>query len=169
MPTATARTTNRNLNEEERASRQAIFNAVDQEKRICFFSLRSHNYAVAQDDPASGAAGQRRVVRHQDQRGSFALVERDQQIENMLAVLAVEIAGGLVGQQNGRPHHEGASQSDALLLAAGKLHRVVIGAVEQADAVEQLACALAAVRALMPPVSSNGSSTFSSAVSVGSR
>src|SRR5580704_99365 len=31
-PTATARITNRNLNEDERASRQAIFSAVDQRK-----------------------------------------------------------------------------------------------------------------------------------------
>src|SRR5258708_4003130 len=33
-PTATARITNRNLNEDERASRQAILNAVDQAKFI---------------------------------------------------------------------------------------------------------------------------------------
>ena len=108
--------------------------------------LVADDQAVAQRDAAVGAAGESRIVRHQHQRGSFALVQRDQQFENMLAVLAVEIAGGLVGQQNGRPHHEGARQRHALLLAAGKLDGIMIAAIQQTDAFEQFARALAARR-----------------------
>ena len=59
---------------------------------------------------------------------------------------AVEVAGGLVGQKNGRPDHEGAGQRDALLLAAGELDGIMIAAVGQTDAFEQLAGALAACR-----------------------
>ena len=110
--------------------------------------LVAHNAAVAQRDAPRCPAGQRRVVRHQHQRGSFALVERDQQFQHMLAVLGVEIAGGLVGQQNGRPHHEGARQGHALLLAARKLDGVMIAAIQQADAFEQFAGALGTVDAV---------------------
>ena len=139
-PTATARITNRNLNEDERASRQAILKAVDQRKFMGLALTKS----VAKGDQAAGAAGEKRIVRDQHQRGSFALVQRDQKFENMLAVLAVEIAGGFVGQQDGRPHHEGAGQGDALLFASGELDGIMIAAVSQADAFEQFARAGAA-------------------------
>jgi hypothetical protein len=39
--------------------------------------------------------------------------------EDLLAGGAVEIAGGLVGEENGRLIYEGAGQGAALLLAAG--------------------------------------------------
>jgi len=78
-------------------------------------------------------------MRHQHQRGSFALIQRDEKFQHMLAVLGIEIASGLVRQQNRRPDHEGAGQRHALLLAARKLNGVMIAAIEKADAFEQLA------------------------------
>ncbi len=81
-------------------------------------------------------------MRHQHERGPFALVERDQQFKNMLAILRVEVTGGLVGQQNGRTNHERAGERDALLLTAGKLDGIVIAAIEQTNAFEEFARAL---------------------------
>src|SRR5262245_16069924 len=77
-------------------------------------------------------------MRNQHQRGSFVLVETDEQFEDMLSISAIEIARRLVRQQNRRLHHERSRQRDALLLAAGKLDRVMIAALDEADAVEQV-------------------------------
>ncbi len=52
------------------------------------------------------------------------------------AGLGVEIAGRLVGEQQGRPYGQGASQGHALLLPAGELVGVVPGAGLQADPVQ---------------------------------
>ena len=55
------------------------------------------------------------------------------------AVGAVEIAGGLVGQQDRRIVGERAGDRDALLFAAGELRRIVMAASRQPDFVEQRA------------------------------
>ena len=61
--------------------------------------------------------------------------------------LGVEVAGGLVGQQQRRVVHERARDRDALLLAAGQLGRVVVelgGEADQAQDVRHLAADLLA-------------------------
>src|SRR5579864_4330777 len=73
-PTATARITNPNFNDDARASRQAIFAAVDQENFIADL-LFADDQSVAQHDTAAGTAGERRIVRNQHQCCPFALVE----------------------------------------------------------------------------------------------
>ena len=50
----------------------------------------------------------------------------------MRPVHAIQIAGRLIGHQDRRLHHERARQRDALLLASGKLYRIMIHAVLQA-------------------------------------
>jgi hypothetical protein len=105
----------------------------------------AHHQAVAQNDPAACVAGEEFIVSYQHQRGSFALVERDEQLEDMLAILAIEVAGGFVGQQDRGPGHEGAGQSDALLLAARELDRIMIAAVGKSYGFEQVASPLGAV------------------------
>ncbi len=90
-------------------------------------------------------AGQRGIVRDQHKRCAFAAVELQQKIEHVLAVGAVEIAGGLVGEHDGRPQNKGAGQRHALLLAARKLDGIVIQAAAEADGVEQRARALRAL------------------------
>ena len=63
------------------------------------------------------------------------------QLENDVEDLAhhLRVKGGrdLVEEEDLGIHHEGAHDSDALTLAAGELARVVVGAVRQADALEQ--------------------------------
>ena len=68
------------------------------------------------------------LVRHQHQGGALFAIQRQQQFQHDAAGGSVEVAGGFVGQENGRTQREGARQRHALLLAAGELHGVVIAA-----------------------------------------
>ncbi len=74
------------------------------------------------------------------------LVERLQQAQDLVGGLAVEVAGGLVADQQLRVGHDRARDRHALLLAAGELARLVLGAVGQADHVERDADVLAPLR-----------------------
>ncbi len=162
-PMATESTTKRNLAREARISRHAMRMAARQESWACV-SLCYHK-AVAQHDAAVGAFGQRLLVRHQDHGGALFAIQRQQQFQHGAAGGAVQIAGGFVGQQDGRTQREGACQRDALLFAARKLYRVVVEASAQSYALQQFARAFAAAACQLPRIPS-ASSTFSSAVSV---
>ena len=81
--------------------------------------------------------GFRIVGDHQDGLAQPA-VQIAQNVENRFGVLGVQIAGGLVGQENGRVVHDGAGDGDALLLAAGKLVGFVIQAVADAEQAQDL-------------------------------
>ena len=78
----------------------------------------------------------------------------------------VEIAGRLVGNKDRRIGARAPRQSDALLLAAGKLSRIVCKPVGEAD---RRKLGLRARKAFGTPASSSGTATFSSAVIVGMR
>ncbi|MOA07159.1 hypothetical protein D3C78_1268420 [compost metagenome] len=66
------------------------------------------------------------------------LVQARQPAAQLLAHLGVEGAEGFVEQQDLRLHRQGASQGDALALAAGKLFRVAVGEPVQLHHVQQL-------------------------------
>ena len=85
------------------------------------------------------------------------------------ALLRVEVAGRLVGDEHRRIGDDRARDRDALLLAARELPRVVLRAIRQADDLERGHRALAALASSTGCVSSSGSSTFSTAVSTGIR
>ena len=85
----------------------------------------------AQDAPA--ARRQALVVGHQHQGGAVLRIEFEQQVDDGATGLGVQVAGGLVGEQQRRPGDEGARQRDALLLAAGQLARIVLEALAKAD------------------------------------
>ena len=53
-------------------------------------------------------------------------LERTQHIQHGVGVLGVQVAGGLVGQHNGRPRDERPGNGHALLLAAAQLRGPVI-------------------------------------------
>ena len=59
----------------------------------------------------------------------------------------VEVAGGLVGEEDLGTGAEGPGQRHPLLLAAGELGRIVVAAVAEADALEQVRGALAGLLA----------------------
>src|SRR5262249_29730181 len=96
-----------------------------------------HDPAAAQRNLAVGLIGQVVVVRDQQQRRAVDAVEREQEIENTLAVLLIEIACRLVGQQYLGLVRERARDGHALLFTARKLRRVMMRPVTQADFVEQ--------------------------------
>ena len=53
--------------------------------------------------------------------GRALLVQFGQQIHDLFAVLRVEVAGGLIGEDQLRVRNDGAGDGDALLLTSGKL------------------------------------------------
>ena len=64
-------------------------------------------------------------------------VELLEERQDVVRALAIEIAGGLVGDDDLRVVHDGARDRDALLLPAGELPRVVAHAVFEADDAER--------------------------------
>ena len=94
------------------------------------------------------------------------LEERD----HLGAGARVELAGGLVGEQQLRLVRQRARDRDALLLAAGELRRPVAARAVRAPRRRAAARARVAPRsAAVSPASAIGSSTFSRAVSAGMR
>ena len=92
---------------------------------------------------AISAGGDVGVVRHHHERGAASLLTDSKQVEHVLAVDRVEVAGGLVGKDDGRLEDEGAGERDTLLFSAGELDGVVMQAVGESDAGEKLAVARA--------------------------
>ena len=76
------------------------------------------------------------MARHDDQSAVAAQVP--EQRDDALGLDVVEVGGRLVGQEHRRVGGEAARHRDALLLAARELARLVVPAVVQPDALEQL-------------------------------
>src|SRR6185312_5978879 len=98
--------------------------------------------AVEQADLALGEFRVARVVSGHAE-GSAALVQFVEQGHHRLAIARVEVAGGLVSEQDRRPADQRAGHRHALLLAAGQLRRVMPHAMRHADALECFLHALA--------------------------
>ncbi len=88
---------------------------------------------------AVGDLGRLRVVADDDGRRALLTRELRQQAVDDHRARGVELAGGLVGDQEPRPVGEGSAQRDALLFAAGQLAGQRSRAVVQTDALEELA------------------------------
>ena len=82
---------------------------------------------------APGALGRVRIVRDHHDRLPVIAVERLQQIEDLVAGLAIEIAGRLVAEQQRRVGDDRARNADALFLSARQLPRIVLRAFGEAD------------------------------------
>ena len=89
------------------------------------------NLAVMQFDAAVGQAGDYGVVRDHHDGASLAM-QFAQQAQDDLFVDRIQIAGGLVGQNDFRIVDQGARDAHPLLLAAGELGGQMPGAVFQA-------------------------------------
>src|SRR5262245_837871 len=79
--------------------------------------------AVADFDDAARAASERHVVRDDDERRAL-LPELGEEAHDVAASGGVEVAGGLVGEDDVGMHREGAGDRDALHLAARELGRL---------------------------------------------
>ncbi len=128
-PTATARMTKANFAAEVRESRQAMRKAV--------LTLIGDYDSIAHVDAAGGAGGDFGIVGDEDEGCTLFLIHLEEEVEDDGAVGGIEVAGGLVGHEDGGAEHEGAGEGDALLFAAGELDGVMITAVGEADVVEE--------------------------------
>ena len=82
--------------------------------------------SVEEVDDAVGVTGiTLRVGDHHD--GGALLVQLGEQIHHLLAILGVEVAGGLVGEDELGVGHHGTGDGHALLLSARELLREVLG------------------------------------------
>jgi len=119
--------------------------------RVAKRSARGRSWVTIDDGHAEGVL-------------NFAEEEQD-----LLAGGGVEIAGGLVGEEDGGLVYESAGQSAALLLAAGEFAGSMVMAGAEADAVEGLRYAMACARRDRFRRGGAGSSTFSASVIRGRR
>ena len=92
-----------------------------------------------------GVLGEARIVRDHANGRALAMQVLEQ-FHDGFAVARVQIAGGLVGQQDGGLSAQSAGHRHALLLTAGELRRIVPDAVGHADALQRLHHALLAIR-----------------------
>ena len=92
--------------------------------------------AVAHHDEPVRERGDARVVRHHDDRALPLGGHLLEQAGDLVGGLAVEVAGGLVGQDELGLGHERAGDRDALLLPAGQLVGPAPQALAEADLLE---------------------------------
>ena len=95
--------------------------------------------AVFHQQLAVGARRQFRIVRDDGEGRAGFPVHARQQLEHIVRGMAVEVAGGLVGQHAGRPRHQCARQRHALAFAAGQLAGIVLFARGQTHHAQHLA------------------------------
>src|SRR5690242_14103332 len=104
---------------------------------------RGDDAPVAHADDAVGARADVGGVRDQHERLTTGAVELGEEVHDVAGGLAIEVAGRLVGPDDGRVRHQRAGDGDALALAAGHLCRTVALAVAEADRRQHLTRPLA--------------------------
>ena len=105
--------------------------------------------AVGEDGDARGEAlGERALVGDHDDGHSERVLDFAEEEKDLLAGGAVEIAGGLVGEEDCGLIYQRAGEGAALLLAAGEFAGAMLGAGREANAVESLLHAAAALGAI---------------------
>src|SRR5204863_1456671 len=95
--------------------------------------------AVGESNDALGTAREGEIVRDEHDRRARLAVQRLEQLHDTRAGLAVEVARGLVGEEQPRRIAERPRDRDALLLATGELIREVVHTIAETHPGEQLA------------------------------
>src|SRR5512139_2427858 len=95
--------------------------------------LLPDDHAVLEVDPGAGPGRDVGLVGDHDDGQALLLVEGLEDVHDLRARLAVEIAGRLVGQDQGRIVEQGPGDGHALLLAARQLVGLVVGPFLEAD------------------------------------
>jgi hypothetical protein len=104
-------------------------------------SFLVNDASIKQMDGAIRVLRVSRIVSHHADRCPFA-IQFAQQIHDGFAVAGVQIAGGLVREQNRWSASKRPSHSHSLLLTAGKLRWVMLHAMRHADLLQRLLDAL---------------------------
>ena len=97
--------------------------------------------SVDQVDGAVGEGGELLVVGDDDEGLAHLVAQAEEELVQLLLVVRVERARRFVGQDDVGLVHQCACHGHALLLAARELGGTVVGAVSQAEVVEQLKAA----------------------------
>ena len=98
-----------------------------------------------------------------------AALSSSKTLQHVVGGVAVQVAGRLVGEQQGGLGDQRPGHRDALLLAAGELVGLVLGAVGEADRVQRRQGPRGGARAASTPAYASGSSTLASALVRGIR
>ena len=106
---------------------------------MCIFiiPLLAHEHAVVEHDFTLGATRHESVMGDHDDRGALVM-QLAEQVEDDLLVLLVQVAGGLIGENQLRVVDQRTRDAHALLLAAGQLARQMVSAVLQTDLLQRL-------------------------------
>ena len=83
--------------------------------------VTGHDAAVREHDPRIRVGGEVRIVGDEHDRRAPPAVDIDQEIDDVAAVLTIEIAGWLVGEDNRRVVGERTGDCHALLLTTREL------------------------------------------------
>ena len=100
--------------------------------------LFAFNESVPHANDALAMAGNIFLVGHDENGDSPVIIERLKRLQDFFGGGGIEVAGWLVGQEEGRLVDQGPGDGHTLLLAAGHLLRVMVHAVSEADKLEQL-------------------------------
>ncbi len=104
---------------------------------LCNIPALTVNPSIPEGDDPVGHAGDLNRVGHEDERRPSLAVEREEEIEDRLAVHGIEISGGLVGEDDLRIVHQCPADGDALFLSTRELVREVAASPRKTDALEQ--------------------------------
>jgi hypothetical protein len=85
-----------------------------------------HQLAVFEPEHPVRLIGDRSIMGDEDDRGSRGAGEAAEELDDRQARLAVEVAGGLVGEDDRRPVGQCPGDSDPLLLAAAQPTRLAL-------------------------------------------
>lgn len=83
------------------------------------------------------ARGEGGIVGDEKERHFIFIDEFENEIGDLLVIGLVEVSGRLVGEEKGRFHADGTSDGDTLAFAPGKLGRIMIETVREADLFER--------------------------------
>src|SRR5438874_2340588 len=108
------------------------------EERPRAVAAPSFEASLVQSDDTIHLPGDALVVRSHERRAAFAAHQIEELGEDNIRGVLVEVAGGLVGEDQRRLVGERAGHGDALLFAAGKLRRPMVEPLRQAEFAEQL-------------------------------
>ena len=70
---------------------------------------------------------------HLNDRHTLLIIQTKENLHDLLPLIRVEIAGRLVGQDQGRSGDQGAGHADQLLLAPGALRWTALEGIDAAD------------------------------------
>ena len=104
--------------------------------RVPLATLNHH--AAFESNNAARASREFLVVRDEDEGGAGLGVEVEEKFDDAMARLAIEIAGGFVGEEDLGAIDEGAGDRHALLLATRELRGVMMQSFTQPHALQQL-------------------------------